>query len=221
VTREERVVVEAYRRVAPVVVEAGGAVMMRYPAAPEAPMLNRAVGLGVDVAATEDEVDAVLTAMGEGTAFYVAVAPSARPPELARRSKHAAWRRVGAAFAHIVRVGYGLPEAVETDFSRESEAGWLCFLALDGDEPVSAAAMFVAEGAGYVGWAATLAEHRGKGAQSVLLGERIRRARALGCDVLLTETGELLEGRPSSSYRNLVRNGFQEVAVTANWVGRS
>jgi GNAT superfamily N-acetyltransferase len=251
VTREERVTLEAYRRIAPVVVEAGGAVAMRFPDAPDSPMLNRAVGLGVDAPATEDDVDAVIAAMGDRTSFYIAVAPAARPPELPRwleaRGLEPGWgwmsfRRClddpemrptalrieevetseqAGAFARIVRIGYALPEAVERAVARVADAGWRCWLALDGDVPASAAGMFVAEDAAYLGFAATLPEHRGKGAQNALLAARIGRARELGCDVVLTETGERRDELPSNSYRNLLRTGFEEVAVTANWLGRS
>jgi len=125
-----------------------------------------------------------------------------------------------AAFARVVRIGYGLPEALEPVIARAPEVGWACWLALDGDEPASAAGIFVAEGAGYLGFAATLAEHRGKGAQNALLAERIEHAARLRCDVVLTETGERRDDLPSNSYRNILRAGFQEVAVTANWLGR-
>jgi hypothetical protein len=36
----------------------------------------------------------------------------------------------------------------------------------------------------------------------------------------VTETGERRDDRPSSSYRNIVRSGFEEAFVTANWLGR-
>ncbi|HEV2786041.1 MAG TPA: GNAT family N-acetyltransferase, partial [Solirubrobacteraceae bacterium] len=73
----------------------------------------------------------------------------------------------------------------------------------------------------YLGFAGTLIEHRGKGAQTALLARRIQRARELGCQRLVTETGERKAGRPSNSYRNILRAGFTEVAVTANWLGRT
>ena len=57
-----------------------------------------------------------------------------------------------------------------------------------------------------------------QGAQGALLAARIRRARELGCEVVVTETGELRDGLPSNSYRNILRAGFEEVAVTANWL---
>ena len=250
-TREERVVLAAYRAISPVVEEAGGAVVMRFPSAPDVPMVNRAVGLGVERAAAEEDVDAVIAAMGADVSYYVAVAETAQPAELpawlAARGLEPGWgwmlfrrsladvpeaeteltvREVGSrvdaeAFAQIVCAGYGLPRAVVPDVARVPEAGWLCWLALDGDEPASAAAMYVAEGAGYLGFAATLPEHRGKGAQSALLAERIRRAAELGCDVVVTETGERRDDLPSNSYRNILRSGFEEVVVTANWLGRA
>ena len=96
--------------------------------------------------------------------------------------------------------------------------GWTCWLALADGEPAAAAGLFVGEGAGYLGFAGTLTEHRGKGAQSALLETRIRRARELGCDAVYTETGELVPDRPSASYRNILRFGFEELYVLPNWL---
>ena len=64
-------------------------------------------------------------------------------------------------------------------------------------------------------------DHRGKGAQGAMLAARISHAAKLGCESLVTETGEQRDDRPSNSYRNILRLGFEEVAVTANWLGRS
>jgi GNAT superfamily N-acetyltransferase len=249
VTREQRVTLAAYRCFAPEVEEIGGAVVMRFSQAPDSPMLNRAVGLGLNAPATEEDVDAVIQALA-GTTFYVAVAPAALPPELpawlAARGLEPGWgwmtfRRTvesppiartafrleevqdpvqAEAFAHVICTGYGLPDALRPLIARAPDVGWTCWLALDGDEPASAAAIFVSEGVGYLGFAATLPEHRGKGAQTALLSERIKRAAELGCETVVTETGERRDDRPSSSYRNIVRSGFEEVFVTANWLGR-
>ena len=79
--RVERVLLGAYRCLAPEVEEVGSAVVMRWPQAPASSMLNRAVGLGVDRPASEEDVDAVLGALA-GTTFYVAVAPDAEPRQL-------------------------------------------------------------------------------------------------------------------------------------------
>lgn len=231
--------------------EAGGATVLRVPEVPGSPMVNRVVGLGVRSPATEADVDAALAAMGAGVAFYVAVAPGARPaalPEwLHARGLEPGWgwmafRRDVAppasavtslrvtevdtdadaqAFARVVRVSYELPEAIEPRLERMRETGWRCWVALDGDEPAGAGALFAADGVAYLGFAGTLSAHRGKGAQSALLAARIRRAAELDCDLILTETGERSGDRPSNSYRNILRAGFREHAVTANWLGRS
>jgi GNAT superfamily N-acetyltransferase len=246
-SREERTAVAAYRCLYPDAVELGGVTVMRAAAAPESPLLNRIVGLGVEEPATEDLLDAALAAIGDDVACYVAVAPGARPaalPEWLRsRGLEPGWgwmwfrrgvdplptrasglrlARVGPAeatvFGRIVATGYGLPEVVVPWVARAHEVGWDCWLALDGDEPAAAAGVFLAEGVGYLGFAATLPEHRGKGGQGALLARRIRHARESGCDLVVTETGELREGHPSSSYRNILRAGFREVAVRANWL---
>lgn len=242
-------VLAASRCLAPEVVEVGGAVVMRWPQAPGVSMLNRAIGLGVDHPASEEDVDAVLGALA-GTRFYVAVAPEAGPPALAgwleARGLVPGWgwmlfgrdlddppaarsalrpvevesREQAEVFARIVCVGFELPQTLEPVLARAPETGWLCWLCLDGDEPAAAAGMYVAEGAAYLSFAATLPEHRGKGGQSALLAARLRRAGELGCDLALTETGELRDGLPSNSYRNILRGGFHEIAVTANWLGQ-
>lgn len=225
----------------------GGAIALRSSEVPGSPMLNRVVGLGVDTPATETELDELLALM-EGRTFYVAVSPTARPAALpdwlAARGLEPGWgwmlfsRSVeeppraetslrlvelesapSEAFARIVATGYGLPGEVVPWLAQAPLAGWTCWLALDGDAPVAAAALHVAGGAGYLGFAATLAEARGRGAQGALLAARIGRARELGARLLVTETGERREGLPSNSYRNLLRVGFREEHVVAHWVG--
>jgi GNAT superfamily N-acetyltransferase len=228
-------------------VKLGGLTVLRSDAAPESPMLNRILGLGVDEPATEAQLDEALAAMGDDVACYVTVAPGARPPAipqwLAARGLVPGWgwmtfRRgpepvagpqttlaiapVGAAeadaFGRIVAAGFGLPSEAAAWIAGAHRLGWECRLALDGDEPVAAAAAFLADGAAYLGLAATLPDHRGKGAQAALLAARIEHARGAGCDVVVTETGERREGFPSGSYRNILRAGFRETEVRANWL---
>ena len=248
--RDDRVVDAALEAISDVT-ELDGARAVRAPEAPGSPMLNRIVGLGVDAPATEGQLDAALATIEPGVSFYVAVAPGAQPADLPRwlqeRGLEPSWgwmrfhrgvtappqartslRLVAvqapeeaAAFARIVRESYGLPAAVEARIARAPDSGWLCWVAHHGDEPAGAAGMYVAEGVGYLGFAGTVAEHRGLGAQSALLAERARRAGELGCDLLVTETGERTKDRPSNSYRNILRAGFEETVVTAHWLGRT
>jgi GNAT superfamily N-acetyltransferase len=248
--RQERVALEASRAFSSAT-EVGGAVVLSVPEAPDSPMLNRVVGLGIERPATEADVDDALSAIDAGVTFYVALTTDARPAELPEwlraRGLEPGWgwmvfRRgvadppsvetslrlvevnttaEAAAFGRVVRVSYELPEATEPRLARLPDAGWLGWLAFDGDEPAGAGALYEAERVAYLSFAGTLPKHRGKGAQNVLLGARIRRAAGLGCDVVVTETGERRGDRPSNSYRNILRAGFTEDAVTANWLGRS
>jgi GNAT superfamily N-acetyltransferase len=245
--REERVSLAAYRCLYADAVEFDGVTVLRANEAPLSPMLNQIVGLGVDRPATEDLVDAALAAIGDDVTCYVAVAAGAHPAQLVdwlrERGLEPGWgwmsfrrapddapasatsltvQRVGHAeadaFGRIVAAAYGLPDAAVGWCAGAHLLGWDCWLALDGDAPAAAAGLYVSEGVGYLGFAATLPEHRGKGGQGALLATRIRHARERGCDVLATETGERREGLPSNSYRNILRAGFGEVAVRANWL---
>jgi hypothetical protein len=74
--------------------------------------------------------------------------------------------------------------------------------------------------AAYFGMAGTLAAHRGKGGQGALFAARVRHALEARCTRLVTETGELREGSPSASYRNIIRYGFAERFVVAHRLRR-
>ena len=247
VSRCERVSTSAFRSLYPDgVAELPGATALRTPPAHSSPMLNRIVGLGLEGAATEEQLDDAIAAMA-GLRYYVSVSPSAQSAEIGEwllaRGFEPSWgwmqfqrgldpvpsetsltvREIGpergAEFAQILRTAYGLPEALEEIIAAvPGHPAWYCWLALAGDEPAGAAALFVEDGAGYLGLAGTAVEHRGRGAQTALLAARVARARELGCDAVFTETGEQVPDRPSASYRNIVRSGFEELYVLRNWL---
>ena len=121
-------------------------------------------------------------------------------------------------FAQVVVGGYGLPEwAKALAANVVGRSGWSCYVAYEGREPAGAGALFVHEGVGWLGFGATLPEFRGRGAQSAILAARIEDARIQGCSTVVTETGELEEGRPAGSYRNILRAGFREAGVRPNY----
>jgi GNAT superfamily N-acetyltransferase len=245
--RAERLGIHAYRSALPETLDLPGAIALRATVAPESPMLNRIAGLGLEQPATEQQLDGAIAAMA-GLRHYVSLSPSARPAEIAAwlraRGYEPSWgwmqfqRGVGeltpaataltvaeigpddgVAFARIVTAAFGLPAALEPAIARlAARTDWQCWLALAGDEPAAAGALFAEEGAGYLGLAATAPEHRGKGGQCALLAARIRRARELGCDTVYVETGERIPDRPSASYRNILRAGFEELHVVPNWI---
>jgi hypothetical protein len=71
---------------------------------------------------------------------------------------------------------------------------------------------------GWLGIAATVPEHRRKGAQGAILAARIEAAAAAGCEVVVTETGEPVDGQPGASYRNIARAGFEAQYVRPNYL---
>ncbi len=183
-----------------------------------------------------------------GTEFCIALAPQAEPADLpawlakrgfqpgygwakfarrvdappAGRSEPRVERvddRGAAAFADVFVRGYGVPELMRDWIERlPAREGWHCFLAVDGDRPAATGALYAEGGVGWLGIAATLPEHRRRGAQTAILAARVRAAAEAGCEVLVTETGELQEGKPSNSYRNIERAGFELAYVRPNYL---
>jgi GNAT superfamily N-acetyltransferase len=208
-------------------------------------MFNRALGLGLDRPADEEQLDAVVRFLA-GVRSYVTVAPAARPPELrawlnargfvsdhgwtkfqrstanppqARTELRVERDEQGDAFAEAAVRGFDVP-AVFRDWLRPlaRRPGWHCFVAFDGEAPAGAGALYVAGTVGWIGIGATVPEQRGKGAQSALLAARIAAAADAACDVVVTETEEPVGGRPNGSYRNILRAGFEPRYVRANYV---
>jgi GNAT superfamily N-acetyltransferase len=121
-------------------------------------------------------------------------------------------------FARVVGGGFELPEwLLPLAANVVGRPGWSCHVAYDDRKPAGAGALFVQEDVGWLGFGATLPEYRGRGAQSAILAARIEDARKQGCSTVVTETGELEEGRPSNSYRNILRAGFREAGVRPNY----
>jgi GNAT superfamily N-acetyltransferase len=121
-------------------------------------------------------------------------------------------------FANVVVGGYAMPEwTLPLAANVVGRPGWSCYVAYEGETPAGAGALFVYEQIGWLGLGATLPGFRGRGAQSAILAARIEEARRRGASTVTTETGELAEGRPSSSYRNIIRAGFREAGVRANY----
>jgi GNAT superfamily N-acetyltransferase len=124
----------------------------------------------------------------------------------------------GVAFGQVVSAVFGLPDYLEQWIAQlPGRERWVCLLASAGDVPVAAAAAYIENQYAWFGLGATLPEFRRRGAQSVLLSRRLREAHARGASLAVTETGERVPDRPSNSYRNILRNGFQEMYLRQNY----
>jgi GNAT superfamily N-acetyltransferase len=121
-------------------------------------------------------------------------------------------------FGMIATTGFGLPAWAAAFFADlPGREGWRCYVARVDGTAQACAAMLVDGGIAEFGIAATLEPARGRGCQLALLHHRILDAAAAGCDTLLIETGERVPGRPSPSYRNILRAGFKESYRRPNW----
>lgn len=123
---------------------------------------------------------------------------------------------LGATLADIV--AKGAPARAAWMGSAVGRPGWTHYLTWDGEEPAGCAALFVRDENAWLGWGATRPGHRGKGSQSLLLAARIADARAAGATLLTCETGPVMEGVDSTSWRNARRAGFTIAYERPSWI---
>jgi len=127
-----------------------------------------------------------------------------------------------ATLGRITSVAFGAPAWMANWVAALADRdGWTCFLSFAGDEPVGAGIIYVSGPAAWLGFGATLPEHRGKGSQSAIFAARITHAKEQGCTVVVTETGEKTGSTPSASYRNILRAGFSEAYLRPNWASHA
>ncbi|HSS34593.1 MAG TPA: GNAT family N-acetyltransferase [Solirubrobacterales bacterium] len=121
-------------------------------------------------------------------------------------------------FGMIAATGFGMPAWAATFFAQlPGRDDWRCYVARIDGEAVACGAMLLDGGIAEFGVGATLEPARRRGCQLALLHRRIVDAAAAGCHTLLVETGERVPDRPSSSYRNILRAGFEEAYLRPNW----
>ena len=96
--------------------------------------------------------------------------------------------------------------------------GFSHYLAFDGDKPVATGLLYVQGDSGWLGWGGTLSAYRRRGAHSALIAARVKRAAQLGAKWIVSETLAPTPGRPSGSYRNQLRQGFEQAYQRPIWV---
>jgi len=121
-------------------------------------------------------------------------------------------------FGTIAAIGFDLPAwGAELFAHLPGRDRWRCYAAKIDGEAQGCAAMLIEEGIAEFGVAATLEGARGRGCQTALLHRRICDAGEAGCRTLFVETGERVPGRPSASYRNILKAGFEGAYLRPNW----
>ncbi|MCZ7566201.1 MAG: GNAT family N-acetyltransferase [Burkholderiales bacterium] len=123
-----------------------------------------------------------------------------------------------AAFARIAAAAFDLGEAsVPWLACLDRARDWHAYVAVSDDEVVGTGGLFVRDGIGWLDFGATAPAHRGRGAQSAILRQRILDALDLGCRVIATATGEAVPGDPQHSYNNIRKMGFREAYLRENF----
>ncbi len=123
-----------------------------------------------------------------------------------------------APFGMIAATGFELPAWAAAFFAElPGREGWRCYAARIDGEAQACAAMHVHAGIAEFGIAATLEPARGHGCQTALLHRRIVDAIDADCHTFWVETGERVPDKPSTSYRNILKAGFEEAYLRPNW----
>jgi hypothetical protein len=131
-------------------------------------------------------------------------------------------KRVGAAemdaFGAIVCEAFGAPPPLASWLSALSNRRqWNLYLAFDNGAPISAAAMWCDGNSAWYGIAGTSKAGRGRGGQTAVLAHLINDARDAGARVIVAETGVKQAGAVSTSYDNMIRQGFRLVHARPNY----
>ena len=94
---------------------------------------------------------------------------------------------------------------------------WHVFMTYDGDVPAGTGAVFIDGKNAWMDFGATSPAFRRRGSQSSLLRHRVRFALDQGCEQMFTCTGEAVPGDPQHSYANILKAGFKETYLRANY----
>ncbi len=94
---------------------------------------------------------------------------------------------------------------------------WHVFMSFDGDIPAGTGSVYIDGDAAWLDFGATAPQFRQRGGQSAVLRARISYALDKGCTRLFTCTGEDVPGDPQHSYANILKCGFKEDYVRANY----
>lgn len=123
-------------------------------------------------------------------------------------------------FGFAVAFGFGLPYSVVPWFAAlVGRPRWRCYLAYDGTHPVACGAMYQEAQWAWMGIDATLAPHRGRGAQTALIHCRIADGMNAGIKGFTAETSEPLPAdmQNAQSYRNYIRANFRRAYTRPNY----
>lgn len=123
-------------------------------------------------------------------------------------------------WADTVFRGFGMPPEHLASLAAESaRRGFIQPFGVWADQSlIAGASLAIVGGVGALLGAATLPEHRGRGAQRALIAIRAEAARRAGIDRLIAETGRPAPGGTNQSLDNLLRAGLSPLYDRVNWI---
>jgi GNAT superfamily N-acetyltransferase len=125
-------------------------------------------------------------------------------------------------FGVIITKSFEWPDEMKYWFANlAGRKCWKTYLAYDSAKPVATASLFVKDDCGWLSFATTLPDYRGKGAQSALITRRIQDAAELGCKVLTVETAEDNAQQRSQSLQNIQKTGFEVAYIRPNFIWKA
>jgi GNAT superfamily N-acetyltransferase len=178
---------------------------------PSSIVVNRTIGLGLSGPEDPETIRRIVALYREaGVArYFVHVHPDAQPPGIRDWLLEAGLEKA-RGWMKFTR-GRDAPPPAATDLTIRPA------VTADGDEPAGTGGLYVRDGIGFCDFGATAPAFRRRGSQSALLRRRIMDAIDMGCRMIVTETGEEVEGDPQHSYKNILRMGFEEAYVRENY----
>lgn len=180
--------------------------------------------------------------------FFVQVSPVAKPDGISRwltdrgLSRYNNWvrlhrttdsvpeietplaiRQIGredaAAFGEIAAQCLGWPEEIGPVVAGTvGRPGWRHYMAFDGDIPAATGALYADGEIGWMDFAATRTEYRGKRAQKALAVRRIIEARNMGCREVIVEVAEHKPDKEATSNKNMMKLGFVASYKRPNYI---
>ncbi|MFJ5212405.1 N-acetyltransferase [Streptomyces nigra] len=117
--------------------------------------------------------------------------------------------------------GFTTPGMIEMAASCVCRPNWHQYAVWDEERIIAVGSVFINGECADMFGGATLAEGRGRGAQSALLTARARAAQAAGCRWIVAETGAEAPGSHNTSLHNMLRLGFEPLYERVTWLWRA
>jgi GNAT superfamily N-acetyltransferase len=127
-------------------------------------------------------------------------------------------RSLVADASRAIAIAHGTPAMADALTGLLWRPRWQLYAAMDRDEVVGGAALFLDGDSAWLGMAGVVPNHRRRGGQGALMTQRIRDAISAGAVRIFTETDEPAEKGANPSLNNMERCGFEKILSRVHFV---